>query len=66
MFKRGFVLKNSIDYDNAMFFSINVQVKQGHEILCYAGRITKHTDEAVYIDDLNAYFLKSLCNIIAL
>lgn len=61
MFKRGDILRQPVDFDNAMLFGVKVEVWQRGEIIDYGGRITKHTDDAVYLDDADAYFLKSMC-----
>ena len=55
----GQVLKDPVDFDNAMFFGISVVVWQEGEIIDYGGPIEKHSDEAVYIN--GGYFLKSTC-----
>lgn len=58
-FISNYILKTSADFDNAMFFGVNVIVWQDGKILDYGGIITKHSDGSVYINDGN--FLKVNC-----
>lgn len=62
MFQKGTILKNPVDFDNAMYFGIPVSVWQDGELIDYGGKITKQTEDAVYIND--GYYLKSVCEFI--
>lgn len=60
MFKSNQLLKTPADFDNAMFFGVNVTVWQNGELIDSGGQITKHINgEAVYIND--GYYLKATC-----
>jgi hypothetical protein len=59
MYKIGFTLKTDADFDNAIFFGLNIAVWQKDEIIDYGGVIEFHTDHSVKIND--AYFLKAYC-----
>jgi hypothetical protein len=52
-------LKSPVDFDNAMYFAIPVTVWQNGKLIDYGGKIERHTDEAVFIND--GYFLKDVC-----
>lgn len=59
MFKSKQQLISSADFDNAMFIGINVAVWQEGSILDYGGKIEKHTEHCVWIQD--GYYLKDMC-----
>ncbi|RAV18815.1 hypothetical protein DQG23_24100 [Paenibacillus contaminans] len=59
MFKSNQILKTDADIDNAMLFESSVTVWQNSEIIDYGGKITKHTKDAVFIND--GYYLKAVC-----
>jgi hypothetical protein len=59
MLQHGQVLLSDADFDNAMFFGVDVIVWQHGEIIDYGGKITKHTNVSVYIGE--GYFIKKNC-----
>lgn len=59
MFKSNQILKSPFDFDNAMFFGVNVSVWQKGEIIDYGGKIVANTDESLHIND--GKYLKAVC-----
>lgn len=59
MFKSGDTLRTPTDFDNALFFALPIIIWQQGEIIDYGGTITKHTEEAVFIND--ELYLKATC-----
>lgn len=57
--QKGFVLKQPVDFDNAMFLQKNIEVWQQGRLLDYGGQIQMHTDNAVIIND--GKYLKATC-----
>jgi hypothetical protein len=51
MFSSGIKLCTSADFDNAIFFGVNVIVWQDRQIIGYGAKITKHSDDSVYINE---------------
>jgi hypothetical protein len=48
MFKKGDVLAAAVDFDNALFFAVPVEIWQSGKFIDCGGSITKHTEDAVY------------------
>lgn len=48
MFKKGDVLTASVDFDNALYFAVAVEIWENGKFLDCGGNITKHTDDDVY------------------
>lgn len=59
MYKSGHPLHTAADFDNAMFFALNVIVWQNDSIIEYGGKIESHTDDSVRIND--GKYLKATC-----
>ena len=57
MLGKNICLQTSADFDNAMYFGLNISVWQNGEIINYGGKIERHTDEAVIIN--GGYYLKA-------
>lgn len=49
MFKKGEALQTEADFDNAVFFALAVEVWQDGQRIDVGGRVTKHTDDAVFL-----------------
>lgn len=49
MFKKGDILAASVDFDNALFFAVPVEIWQNGKYVNVGGTITKHTDDDVYL-----------------
>lgn len=48
MFKKGDVLAASVDFDNALFFAVAVEIWLNGKMIDCGGSITKHTEDEVY------------------
>lgn len=59
MFKSGQALKSPYDFDNAMFFGVDVSVWQNGEIIDYGSKIIANTAESIHIND--GKYLKAVC-----
>jgi hypothetical protein len=59
VYKNGLILKTDADFDNAIFFGLNINVWQDNEILDYGGIIESYSKDAVRIN--GAYYLKATC-----
>jgi hypothetical protein len=60
MYRSGQQLRTTSDFDNAIFFSLNIEVYQENEPIDRGGFIQKHNEETVIIN--GAYFFKELCS----
>lgn len=60
MYRSGQQLRTTSDFDNAMFFSLNIEVNQENEPIDQWGTIQKHNEDTVTID--GNYFFKGLCS----
>lgn len=59
MFKSKQILNSPFDFDNAMFFGVNVEVWQHGDIVDSGGKILANTIDSVHIND--GKYLKTLC-----
>lgn len=60
MYRSGSKLLHPIDFDNAIFFQLNVEVWQQGEPIDRGGLIKDHSETAVKFED--GYFLKEICD----
>jgi hypothetical protein len=60
MYQSGNVLHTSADFDNAILFSLKVEVWQNSQIIDYAGVIESHTNDSVSFMNESRY-LKATC-----
>lgn len=61
MLEKGTILRTPVDFDNALFFGISVEIWQNGRMIDPGGRITKHTEDAVYIGIDDDCFEKEAC-----
>ena len=60
MFKTGDVLTASVDFDNALFFAVALEIWQAGKYVSFGGSITKHTDDDVYFGYDDEHYSKQL------
>ncbi|MDF2923949.1 MAG: hypothetical protein K0R57_2863 [Paenibacillaceae bacterium] len=58
MLKKGDLLTASVDFDNALFFAVALEVWHAGKYVNFGGCITKHTEEAVYFDYDDEHYSK--------
>jgi hypothetical protein len=60
MYKSGYVIKTTADFDNAILFGLKTEVWQNGEFIDYAGVIESHTNDSVSFMNESKY-LKAVC-----
>jgi hypothetical protein len=60
MYTSGNALRTSANFDNAILFSLKVEVWQNGQIIDYAGVIESHTNDSVSFMNESKY-LKTTC-----
>ncbi|MCR8633473.1 hypothetical protein [Paenibacillus radicis (ex Xue et al. 2023)] len=60
MYPRNQILKTTADFDNAILFSLKIEVWQDGRIIDYAGVIESHTNDSVTFMN-ESKFLKAVC-----
>jgi hypothetical protein len=61
MYKSGYVIKTTADFDNDILFELKTEVWQNGQIIDYAGVIESHTNDFVSFMNESKY-LKPLAN----
>lgn len=53
------ILRNPVDFDNAILFGLHIEVWQQGELLDYGGVIRGHNEDCVYINEWG--YFKNAC-----